>query len=536
MEDTTNSNVNITIVENNNTISIPVNQFFPITYFNDCLKYIENLNSQMKNSEKEFKLINNNNSSIIDNTENMHIIIGNIIELYLNIISNFEKLNGKIIAKLKKYVCDYKEYQNKYLFLYEVCQNLNKQNKKVIDYKNTYLNSFETLEKSAIDYFEDHPTPSNEIELLLNKVQSNYNIYKNELADFDKNKKEYQQNFKNLTNLQFENTFFFDIIKDEFILFLQDNMKMEARILSDVSVKKLYNQKKNIVNYMKYLELYDSEEIQITKNNTIADTDLYQCIEDKKFTAIEKTINYIKNNIGIDNIYPDYDMEKEKLRLQQNKFIASFFDVFEKKAEINEENKNKLINLIKDPENHKIFFYIMNKFRSQNEKTKEWIELIGDCLSIIITRYIKENNYQMIRNCIILTQTFFYYEGENKTKMYLFQKIENNALFKEKIFWKNFINIMVINQFKVYLETNNRVNEMDSLLGAFITGESAEETVKVKFADLLYTQLLYYSNIMIDFNIDKNDIKEVIEYFNSRYKNLLTKDYETILLSLDNRS
>jgi hypothetical protein len=56
-----------------------------------------------------------------------------------------------------------------------------------------------------------------------------------------------------------------------------------------------------------------------------------------------------------------------------------------------------------------------------------------------------------------------------------------------------------------------------------------------KFSDLMFTQFLPFVNNMIDFNMDKNKIIKIIEYFKDKYKYFSENDLETIMSLIENK-
>ena len=164
--------------------------------------------------------------------------------------------------------------------------------------------------------------------------------------------------------------------------------------------------------------------------------------------------------------------------------------------------------------------------------SKEWIDLMADCLDIILDKSYKDNNFDMIKNCIILAQTYYYKEDKTNEKIFLFAKIKNKKLFKNSLFWKNYINLMIINQLKNIQKSNKN---FEGKLAIFISGEGVTDELKNYFGDLLFTQLLTYSNNMIEFKIEKENILDVLNYFNEKYKYLSEDDYKIILLNISKK-
>ena len=88
------------------------------------------------------------------------------------------------------------------------------------------------------------------------------------------------------------------------------------------------------------------------------------------------------------------------------------------------------------------FFVILGKQRTNGRycRTKKLINDLGAILNFIINISFKTLNYNPVKACIILSQTF-YYEEKNK-KVYLYNYINNNKWLKTPDFWRNLINFI----------------------------------------------------------------------------------------------
>ena len=181
-----------------------------------------------------------------------------------------------------------------------------------------------------------------------------------------------------------------------------------------------------------------------------------------------------------------------------------------------------------------MFLLLLSRFRTNSECPKKWIELIGERLNILLDKSKRDNNdydYDMIKHCIILAHTYFYIEKNEK--IFIFSKLNKKEYFSDSNFWKNYINLMIIKQLNSNQETKTLLFAKE--LRTFITGEGITNNLKNKFNDFLFTQLLHHVNNMIDFNLEKDNIINVLNYFNEKYKYLSENDYKTILSVILNR-
>ena len=502
-----------------------------IKYFKDCKNFFEDLNKIIENNGNNFQhLYNTFNKNLIDNDEKIHIITDKITEVYLKIKRNFQKLIDKIISKLNSYLTDLDEKQLKYKSFDEINKIFQPKKIKLSEIKNIYHKNGKELEAFSIDYFEKNDAPSKELDILAQKTKDSFNKYIYEITDIEKYRIDYNEKQKQLKEKyhQMEKIFIFDFIKEEYNNNLQDNLKIITQTIMNLSTKTKFNPRKKLEFNIESIEEFKSiekEKIEHFSSNISLD----DCINDKEFLIYDKAINYIKQNINDENLYPNYANQKENYNSPKRKTIISVFNIPNNK-EITEEEKNELLNIINDSNYQSMFIIIMSRFRSNSERPKKWIDIIGECLNIILERSKEYNDYDMIKNCIILSQTYFYIENNNR--IYLFSKINKKDYFNNTNFWKNYIYLMIIKQLKSYQITKKL---FASELGIFLSGEGVTNELKIKFGDLLFTQLLTHMNNMIDFKVEKDNIVNVINYFNDKYKYLSENDYNTIISMISNR-
>lgn len=507
--------------------------FTKIKYFKDFLKIYEDLNKYIINSIKDFQSKNISKQFIIDDEEKIHIITEVIINMYIKTLSDFQKFIEKITHIFTKYINDISKFQKKYNAFDEYNKTYQQKNKKFLEIKSNYHKNGKELEKIAMAQFGKNEPPTAELDNLFIKTKDSLDKYKLEVNEINAFKNEYNNKSNNLINIydKLEKIFLYNRIKEQFDTYLQNNLKRDSKIILDINTKKKYTPQK-VENSDKNIEAIKPLETEkFIHYPTSIDFNL--ATEEKEYYIYDKTVKYIKNNLNEDTLFQDYDEEKENIIKEKKKKIVIFFNNKNISKENIEENKSQLINMIKDPSNQNILILMLSKYRSVNERSKEWIDLMGECLNIILETSINNNLYDMIKNCIILSQTYYYLNEDTNDKIYISNILEKNEFFKDPEFWKNFINTNILNQLVGFKESNNlKVLEVDN----FIKGEEINDKIRAKLADFLFTQLLPYVNNMIDFKLEKNNIIEVVNYFNEKYKYLTKGDYETIISVISNRS
>ena len=144
------------------------------------------------------------------------------------------------------------------------------------------------------------------------------------------------------------------------------------------------------------------------------------------------------------------------------------------------EDLEKLIDKI---ENRYIFLQRLTRFRAlKYEFPLKYFIIIGKLLNEILSKFEQDNDYFTAKNCIILSQTFYYnYQNE---KVYLKAYIQNNKIFKNQKFWEMLLDSLIKDN-----EINSNGNHKENIFGN------------------VYTLI----NNMFDFGLNEQEIKLIIE-------------------------
>ena len=243
-----------------------------------------------------------------------------------------------------------------------------------------------------------------------------------------------------------------------------------------------------------------------------------------EFNRCIYTIELIRKNLDA-NIYPGISIEKEK---ERNKEREKMFNLInEEKSNISAEDKLELYTLLKkDDYYQKLFLSILNKLRINGKfkKEKEFITMIGDVFNIIIDTSEVKQDYEAVKHCIILSQTF-YYEDDKKQKIYILDLIKNSKWLHNTDFWRNYVDLLIIKEFIKY---QNIHKEKD--LNIFMKNNISDKS-QDKVGELLFSQLMPSINNMIELGIEKKIIARVCEEFINKY-NYLNQNNIDILYSL----
>ena len=110
-----------------------------------------------------------------------------------------------------------------------------------------------------------------------------------------------------------------------------------------------------------------------------------------------------------------------KIRRKKNKLRDLIYKYFDKNKTTTEDEKRQLFEIIDDDRTHSLFLIVFAKIRANNRFCRDQflIELLSDVLFKILDAAEKKNNFANAKNCLIISQTFFYYDSPDKKIKYI---------------------------------------------------------------------------------------------------------------------
>ena len=272
------------------------------------------------------------------------------------------------------------------------------------------------------------------------------------------------------------------------IIEFEDNIK-KINIKSDI------NQfvEKNKVNIKPDEEIIFNPYDPITKSNDTKES------EDFKYYVMRE----MKQNFT--GIFPDFNQEFEDKKNELRKMTINFF-----KTNVKFNEQEKLLELLKEKKFRDFFLLNLSKQRTQGRyaRKEEIIDNLKEVLKLILEIAEKEKDYESGKNCIILAQTYYIDDKNDKNKkVYLVESIEDNKWLKSIEFWNGIIDLMT----KKEIEKNIRISKKNK-------SNFDEKEKKNIISNAGFSQLLSYVNNMVEFKIEKDVIKKVIDKFSIKYQ------------------
>jgi len=510
--------------------------------FSDIMRILKNTDFKLENSsnfliniprvsltEKEFEklsrdvpsTINSIKCSLEDQIEESSRTIQNVLCIFSNFI--------KQMKDEKKEYDDFQRYLNTYSNMYNEEKKILDKNmklyhqkgqlaeKSVLDYKNLELNS-----KSSSDTFLIEKS-ENKAKEFVNEYIKPFIIYKESVNKANDLRNEFIKKQNNLLDIYYDLEDKTDILNSDIIqIFIQSSKNQMD--LSKENMDYFEEMKTNINKGQNIEELINefgknkkiNDEIKLIYFPSGINFDI--CDNSKTFNAFLETILYIRN-VNKDE-YPNFNEKAEREKNDMREIITRLFEKH------TEEDESKLIDYINNSEKHNTFFVILSKFRNSNYPNNniKLINTLGKVLNIILNIAYMNLNYEVAKNCIIFSKTFFY-NSEDNIRHFLFEKIRDHEWLTKKEFWSNFILININQELRKFLSFYKDITLSDIEK----VNEKITDKIKNKLSDLLFSQILPYVSDMSEFNISNTLISEIIVEFCSKYRYLNEEKIESIL-------
>ena len=290
-----------------------------------------------------------------------------------------------------------------------------------------------------------------------------------------------------------------------------DHNKMSENLLETVNREiPLIKYKIRIVND-KFIQdknnIFDQQKLR--KNH-------YLIKDDKIFLKIDDIYEVVKMMYGqFRFIEENYNLaeEQKKIRIQNltDKLLSynlknqSIFDLNEIPP-LKDEEVEHLINLLNKPNYRFDFLKILNLFRAQGncEMPQKEFDIIKKIFLFIAGKVKEETDVLSAKLILILSQTF--YSREKDEKIYIFKFLKNHDMFLNLEVWSKYLNEMIE-------EDLNRANIKE------IPDKDSKDVDKLGIINnVLLAHMLTFCHNMIEFGMNEENIKKIIEPVLTKYK------------------
>ena len=399
---------------------------------------------------------------------------------------------------------NFKEAQKLYENIMEKLQNSEK----------NYQKYLKIAEENTKKYVESKLNNEYEMNILINEQESdnslsNANFYETEYINNVNKARELNNNYNCYQRIYLQNyyTLNFQIgtsINSIIMLFISSMKDLLGNIITDIDILSEKVRKINI-------EEDISDYINQNKSNLKPEENIiFQYYQPKtilNFDSLNPALDYEVIKImksRLKTVFLNFNENEEKDIIE---YRIIYSKLFNDSIKLNENEIEKVKISLQKQKNRIFFLTFLSNQRKEGKyvRKKEIIEIIALILNEILNIIEKENDFFSVKNTILLSQTF-YYENDDKKKIYVEEFIKNHHWVKTFDFWKNLIDYMIKEELKRQFQ-ENKIN---------IEEKKEEEKQKI-ISTVCFTQLISYANVMQQFEIDKNQIVELIKIFINKY-------------------
>ena len=199
-----------------------------------------------------------------------------------------------------------------------------------------------------------------------------------------------------------------------------------------------------------------------------------------------------------------YNDQKENAKYEIYRISKFIIDNIHQKP-LDENDRTLLYTQLKLSDFRLQFLRFLNSFRASGKFVigKQSFIQLGHIMKYMVDRISEDKDYESMRYLLIMCQTYYYVNKEKK-KFYLAKFIEKHQLFQADEFWEFYFSDSIFKE----IEKSNQ------------TEETEEETQKEKdkrFSNVVFSKLLSIAHNMMDFQIDKKKIQNLITVFSKQY-------------------
>ena len=299
------------------------------------------------------------------------------------------------------------------------------------------------------------------------------------------------------------------------------NKSIDAKLLYDNKLKKIEPIKYNIKAIDDFCEKKNIEENDI-KGIKILDDENLQKLYYISDDALMFTIKTLFNNFTLIE-KRNFDIIKEENKNKTQRYIMKIIQnmnsyplniINNNRNDLSQKEINELINLLESHDNRVIFLQKLSDFRVKGKyilSDKDFI-ILSQLFNIICDNIKKYSDYHCAELIIILSQTYYTIDKKSKNKIYIQSSFKKNILFTQKDFWEKYLSYSINKEIIKLLKIESITNEN-------------EKNSKYKYSNVAYTQIMTLIDIMFEFDIDLNSIKEILEPKINEY--ILDNEFKT---------
>ena len=410
----------------------------------------------------------------------------------------------KIMSKYNDSKVLLEKNKNKYYQSVKVAE-LSLKNSKTMKVKNID-NSKESL--NTIQKMEDKAKE------LLDEAKKNYEKYTTSLKDANNNREESIDRQIKLINLyktfeEKDGEILNNMLKELYNRQKEEH-EAQANILKDMdtAIKNIDIIKDNVTLINSYNSTEKPDEV-IPLEQYQPQIDFEKAANPEEYKINHEIIKAMKS--AIPDLMPNFDIEKENQKQEMRELSKK---IFATNIPFTDEEKNKLMEHLQQKWSQNYFLIYLSKQRTNGRfsRSQKLVKDLAEILNLILKTAEKEKDYHAAKNCMILSQTYYYDEKDkdgNTKKKYLIDYIINYNWLRTPGFWRGIIEEMIVSEAKKYMSANPKEHDLF---------DKNDKSSREKLSNISFSQILPYVNNMKEFFMDERFIVKIIDEFVENYE------------------
>lgn len=463
--------------------------------------------------------------------------IFHLFNLFLNFnLENHKKFITNTITNLEKNIMKQKQLFPAYTDFKQYLELFTVQKKNLNKYKDKFQESASALEKKILKKIkkikENNSQKTLEISSKLQKeVNDNLKKYQSSIEIINQKREEFVNKQKDLIKLYVKTkeininiyynilSDFLSLVTDKIISFFNNSkFKKWQKQLQDKDVKK------EVINYFDKIKSNenDDEKTAVEFEGYKSKIDLDNCTNNEDYNNCLEAINIIDKNYKY--IFDENVLEGQKLKNDIGEWVKTFFELDEKNLHIDEGTFDEYYHkVLKNPCTHKSFLKKLTDLRTNINlnRNKQLIDILNESFKIVLAEAKINKSFNIAKNCLILSQTFYYLDNGNK--IYSSESLKKETWLSEKNFWLEFSSYMVEEELKKL-----NISFPELIFEDIQQNKSFSEKLSSKIDNTIFSQLFTLINNLIYFTNDKSNAIEIIETFKKRYIYLSEKNIQLL--------
>ena len=492
------------------------------------------LNKSLKDFLKQVIQYNTKFTSIIKSPEEqpIHETCKLIFQKLINDLEQNSIVIDEYRTNLNQLLTHFNQEKNIYEDLKRINKELDEEKNKLIKNRDTYYKVARDAEKKIKIFVQNNmhnlSNLSPELKTELNNIVSNpikcYDNYTSSISKVNdlvikfNNTQNYI--FNSLPDLGNEDgVFFFRLVRlyfqclencEKYLNSNKKQMNNSKTVETNSALKILIEENENKKRYEKKVNLVQYQ----------SDINFNSCKNRNEFDICANTVDTINKYINKD-IFKDYNYNQELKNYEESILVKK---LFEEKGELSDDITNNFLASLNDPSIYYTVIVVLSQLRTNNKlnKSKSLIKCLGKAFNKILDYAEKNKIYDHAKNCIILSQTYYYQDSNEKEKIFLSEEIKNHKWLISQEFWREFIDNMI------RLEFSRLENDLNLPYFSADKKMNITKEIKSKFNDVVFSQLLAYITNMIYFIPDKKIVLKISDEFVQKYNYLSNSNLDTL--------